>query len=48
MPSILVEVGFLSNPRERNRLKTRRYQKDVATGITKGIIRYFRSIERGY
>jgi N-acetylmuramoyl-L-alanine amidase len=37
MPSILVEMGFISNPKEEKRLRTERFQKDMADAIFKGI-----------
>lgn len=37
MPAILIEVAFLSNPREEALLKNRRFQQDVVEGITAGI-----------
>jgi len=40
-PGALVEVGFLSNPGEREQLKTEAYQKKVAASIYQGIVRYF-------
>lgn len=42
MPSCLIETGFLTNSRERNRLKTLDYQGRIADGIASGIDRYFR------
>lgn len=42
MPSCLIETGFLTNARERNRLKTPEYQDRIAEGIASGIDRYFR------
>ncbi len=39
-PSILVEVGYISNPRERRRLFTPAYQERIAKGIAEGIRRY--------
>ena len=39
-PSILVEVGYISNPRERKRLFTAAYQKLIAKGIATGVDRY--------
>lgn len=39
-PSILVEVGYISNPRERRRLFTPDYQERIAKGIAEGIRRY--------
>jgi N-acetylmuramoyl-L-alanine amidase len=40
-PGVLVEVGFLSNPREKNLLKKDSYQEKVAASINNGILRYF-------
>ncbi len=40
MPSILVEVSFLSNPVEEKRLKTNAYRKAAARGIADGIEKY--------
>jgi len=40
-PGVLVEVGFLSNPTEKELLKTDSYQEKVAASINNGILRYF-------
>jgi N-acetylmuramoyl-L-alanine amidase len=40
-PGVLVEIGFLSNPAERNNLKKDHYQEKVAASIYKGVNRYF-------
>ena len=40
-PGVLVEVGFLSNPAEKQNLERDSYQEMVAASIYKGIIRYF-------
>lgn len=40
MPSVLVEVGYISNKEELKLLKNRTYQKKVARGIAEGIINY--------
>ncbi|MCL6587378.1 MAG: N-acetylmuramoyl-L-alanine amidase CwlD [Anoxybacillus sp.] len=40
-PGALVEVGFLSNPEERELLASDRYQTKLAASIYKGILRYF-------
>lgn len=40
-PSILVETGFVSNPKEARRLGSREYQQQVARAIFNGINRYF-------
>jgi N-acetylmuramoyl-L-alanine amidase len=39
-PSILVEVGYISHPRERKRLFSSKYQKLIAKGIAEGIDNY--------
>ncbi|GIT98253.1 N-acetylmuramoyl-L-alanine amidase [Sulfurovum sp. TSL1] len=39
-PSILVEVGYLTNPKERERLFTSDYQEEIAEGIVEGVNRY--------
>lgn len=41
MPAVLVEVGFISHPKEASRLVNSRYQKDMALGMANGIERYF-------
>ncbi|WP_416197370.1 MAG: Germination-specific N-acetylmuramoyl-L-alanine amidase CwlD [Sporanaerobacter sp.] len=44
-PSILVECGFLSNPREEKLLTDEKYQEKIAWAIYIGIIRYFNELE---
>jgi len=39
-PSILVEVGYLTNPKERARLVTSAYQDKIAEGIAEGVGKY--------
>ena len=39
-PSILVEVGYITNPKERKRLFTSSYQEEIAEGIVEGVNRY--------
>ena len=41
MPSVMVEVGFLSNPDEALLLDETDYQKKVAYGIYQGILSYY-------
>mgnify|MGYP000603715703 CR=1 FL=1 len=41
IPSILVETGFISNPAESRRLKSSKYQRQMAKAIEKGIDQYF-------
>jgi len=40
MPSILVEVGYITNPIERRRLFSADYQNRIAKGIAEGISNY--------
>lgn len=40
VPSTLVEIGFLSNPRELQQLKEEKYQRLMASSIYQGILRY--------
>ncbi len=40
MPSVLVEVGFISNPAEEKNLKGSAYRQAVASAIAKGILNY--------
>lgn len=46
MPAVLIEVGYLSNPKERIRLLSSKYQDKIANGIVKGIINYLKKRER--
>ena len=39
--SVLVELGFVSNPTEEDRIATEQYQQQVSRGIAEGIARYF-------
>ena len=41
VPSILVETGFISNPRDAQRLVTARHQQAVADGLIDGLKKYF-------
>ena len=43
MPSVLVEVSFVSNPTEEARLRKDKYLKIITDGITKGIIDFIKS-----
>lgn len=40
MPSVLIETAFISNPSEEKRLRTHRFQRQMAQGIFSGIRRY--------
>lgn len=47
MPSILVEISHLSNPRDESRLKNPLYLQQVAQGIYEGIMEYVQSLGKG-
>lgn len=41
MPSVLIEMGFITNPQEEQRLNNPSYQGKIAQGIYRGIANYF-------
>ncbi|WP_407308985.1 N-acetylmuramoyl-L-alanine amidase [Desulfosporosinus sp. SB140] len=41
MPAVIVEVGFISNPRERKLLLSNDYRDSIAKAIAEGIANYF-------
>jgi len=41
MPSVLVEVGFITHPTEAKRLVNSKYQRKLALGLANGVERYF-------
>ncbi|MBR9727683.1 N-acetylmuramoyl-L-alanine amidase [Shewanella intestini] len=43
IPSLLVETGFISNPREERELSNGNHQEKVAKAIHHGVLRYFES-----
>ncbi len=45
MPSILVELGYLSDSTERARLLTDSYQNLLAGGIARGVREYLAGVE---
>jgi len=47
MPCILIEVAFITNPRECRRLNTADYQESVANAIVTGIRQYMEDIHPG-
>ncbi|WP_236908542.1 N-acetylmuramoyl-L-alanine amidase CwlD [Clostridium sp. Cult3] len=47
-PAVLVECGFLSNPKEEKLLASDKYQEKIAWAIYRGIIRYFEEKNRDY
>jgi len=47
VPSVLIEISFLSHPTEEERLSTEAYRQLAAQGIYEGIITYKSSLEKG-
>lgn len=47
MPSVIVEVGFISNPRERKLLMSNNYRDLIAEAIGSGIDQYFKEFPLG-
>jgi N-acetylmuramoyl-L-alanine amidase len=45
MPAVLVEIGFVTNPREEKKLKDARYRDDIARAIVDGLAEYKRLVE---
>jgi len=46
MPSVLVEVGYITHPRERARLFTPAYQDKLAKGVAEGVSNYLVNREK--
>ncbi|MGE5626873.1 MAG: N-acetylmuramoyl-L-alanine amidase CwlD [Solirubrobacterales bacterium] len=44
MPSVIIECGFLSNPKENEKLKSDEYQDKIAESIKKSVNMYFQNI----
>jgi len=42
IPSVLIEIGFLSNPQEEKLIKSKAYRDKVVSGIAKGVENYFK------
>jgi N-acetylmuramoyl-L-alanine amidase len=45
MPNVLLEVGFLTNPEEENKLRTAEYRQKIANAIYRAIIEFKKSRE---
>jgi N-acetylmuramoyl-L-alanine amidase len=43
VPSVLVEVGFISNPNDEQNLNSETHRREIARAITRGVRRYFRN-----
>jgi N-acetylmuramoyl-L-alanine amidase len=46
MPSILVELGYLTNPEEAKKLNSDAYLTTMAQGLTRGVLAYKKKLER--
>lgn len=46
IPSVLVEMGFLSNPSEARRLQSSDYRADLMRGLKNGVDAYFKVLEK--
>lgn len=44
MPSVLVEVSFVSNPEDENRLRTPAFRQRIASSLTAGVRSYVRAV----
>lgn len=45
-PSVLVELGFISNPKESQRLLAPSFQTEIASRLTKGLLAYKEMIDK--
>jgi len=45
MPSVLVEVSFITNPREERLLRSEAYREKAARGIAEGILGFLQEME---
>jgi N-acetylmuramoyl-L-alanine amidase len=45
MPSVLIEIGFLTNPRELKKLLNKEYQSDLAQKIYKALVSYKEKVD---
>jgi N-acetylmuramoyl-L-alanine amidase len=45
MPAILIEIGFVTNPREEKKLRESRYRDEIARAILEGLAEYKRNAE---
>jgi N-acetylmuramoyl-L-alanine amidase len=46
MPAILIEIGFLTNPKEEKKLATPAYRESVARAIYAGLSEYKRRYDQ--
>ncbi len=48
IPSILIEIGFVTNEKEAKRLNTASYQKEIAQAIYLGLKDYKETLDKGH
>jgi N-acetylmuramoyl-L-alanine amidase len=48
VPSVLVELGFLSNPIDEKALKNKKYRAKLAKGMVRAVSSYFSNTEEAY
>jgi N-acetylmuramoyl-L-alanine amidase len=46
MPAILIEIGFVTNPKEERKLRDNRYRDEIARAIVAGLSEYKRAWDR--
>ena len=46
VPSVLLELGFLSNQKDERALRDRRYRAHLAAGVAEAVTSYFAHIEQ--
>lgn len=46
VPSVLAEIGFMSNPEEGKKLMDRVYQKKIASGLSEGILNFIENYNK--
>ena len=45
VPSVLLEIGYLSNPEEERMLRSRAFQEKIAIAVRRGIDHYFTAVQ---
>ncbi len=48
MPSVLVEVGFITHPKEESYLRSPEYRQRIAEGIRRGVVAFRDEMDRRY
>ncbi len=45
VPSVLLELGYLSNAKEETMLRSRKFQEKIAVAIRRGVDQYFENVQ---